>query len=134
MTSEKKRETMRNYYQTHKHIWVNYRNKNLEKILEYSRRKNKERYKGNSVYEVARINAAVKKWRKKYPERDRAHKVVFTEIRAKRMYKLPCLVCGEKKVEAHHQDYLKPLEVMWLCKLHHGEMDRQRRKISQQLT
>lgn len=33
--------------------------------------------------------------------------------------KNPCEVCGETKVEAHHNDYSKPLEVQWLCKRHH---------------
>ena len=33
----------------------------------------------------------------------------------------PCEVCGEKLVEAHHDDYSKPLEVRWLCKKHHME-------------
>lgn len=27
--------------------------------------------------------------------------------------------CGETKVEAHHADYDKPLEVTWLCRKHH---------------
>ena len=30
-----------------------------------------------------------------------------------------CEVCGDEKVEAHHEDYTKPLDVRWLCKLHH---------------
>lgn len=39
--------------------------------------------------------------------------------------KLPCRDCGSEKSEAHHEDYDKPLEVIWLCrdchlKLHNG--------------
>lgn len=31
----------------------------------------------------------------------------------------PCQVCGIEKVDAHHEDYTKPLDVLWLCRLHH---------------
>ena len=34
----------------------------------------------------------------------------------------PCEVCGDTKVEKHHDDYSKPLEVRWLCKTHHREL------------
>lgn len=27
----------------------------------------------------------------------------------------PCLVCGKKQSQAHHEDYSKPLIVVWLC-------------------
>lgn len=30
-----------------------------------------------------------------------------------------CSVCGEVKVEAHHEDYSKPLDVIWYCRKHH---------------
>lgn len=35
--------------------------------------------------------------------------------------------CGETKVEAHHPDYSKPLEVIWACKRHHVKLDKMRR-------
>ena len=31
----------------------------------------------------------------------------------------PCEVCGDSKVEAHHDSYDAPLEVRWLCKRDH---------------
>lgn len=31
----------------------------------------------------------------------------------------PCEVCGNKKSEAHHDDYEHALEVRWLCFVHH---------------
>lgn len=32
----------------------------------------------------------------------------------------PCSICGSiKNVDAHHEDYSKPLEVVWLCRSHH---------------
>ena len=34
---------------------------------------------------------------------------------------LPCAVCNEPKVHAHHDDYSKRLDIIWLCALHHRE-------------
>lgn len=36
----------------------------------------------------------------------------------------PCEVCGSTDVQKHHDDYAKPLEVRWLCPVHHREADR----------
>jgi len=33
----------------------------------------------------------------------------------------PCEVCGESKVHAHHDDYSKPLNIRWLCLIHHRQ-------------
>lgn len=34
----------------------------------------------------------------------------------------PCLKCGSLKVEKHHPDYSKPLEVVWLCRPCHRRL------------
>jgi hypothetical protein len=32
----------------------------------------------------------------------------------------PCVICGTReKIEGYHEDYSKPLEVVWLCRGHH---------------
>ena len=40
-------------------------------------------------------------------------------IRRGKLAKQACRECGNPLVEAHHADYSKPLEVMWLCREHH---------------
>jgi len=36
-------------------------------------------------------------------------------VRDGRVKRLPCEFCGDEKVHAHHDDYSKPLDVIWLC-------------------
>ena len=49
-----------------------------------------------------------------------ARSKTFTAIKNGTIKVLPCLICGNK-AEAHHHDYSRPLDVMWLCKPHHRE-------------
>ncbi len=54
-------------------------------------------------------------------ERVRVGAMVQNALRTGRLKKYPCLVCGEKQVQAHHGSYDKPFLVMWLCQKHHAE-------------
>lgn len=56
------------------------------------------------------------------PEKVWAHNTLFTEIRAGRMERQPCEVCGDPRADAHHSDYSKPYDVRWLCRRHHVEV------------
>lgn len=61
-------------------------------------------------------------YRKKFPNKYRAHTMVSNAIRDGRLHKEPCAVCGlSSNVHAHHDDYLKPLNVRWLCAAHHKQ-------------
>ena len=62
------------------------------------------------------------------PRKYRAHYLVSNAIRDGRLVRRPCERCGNPKSEAHHDDYALPLAVQWLCKVHHREADRKRRK------
>jgi len=53
------------------------------------------------------------------PEKYRASYLTSNAVRDGRLIKQPCEVCGEKKAQAHHDDYSKPLDVRWLCRKHH---------------
>lgn len=37
-----------------------------------------------------------------------------------RLIKKPCAICGSSRSQAHHPDYSKPLDVVWLCAKHHA--------------
>ena len=54
-------------------------------------------------------------------ERVRVGAMVQNALQTGRLKKYPCLVCGEKQVQAHHRNYDKPFIVMWLCRKHHIE-------------
>jgi hypothetical protein len=58
-----------------------------------------------------------------------AVQLVGEEIRAGRLVRLPCVVCGEAKSQGHHEDYDKPLEVVWLCGEHHASRHKEINKI-----
>lgn len=58
-------------------------------------------------------------WRADNPLAYKAQTAVGNALRDGKLTKMPCEVCGERRVHAHHDDYARPLEVRWLCALHH---------------
>ncbi len=66
--------------------------------------------------------AATKELEAKYPDRMKARTTTSNAIRDGRLVRQPCEVCGiTDHIEAHHDDYSKPLDVRWLCRRHHNE-------------
>lgn len=64
----------------------------------------------------------------RHPLKHLARIAVNDAVRYGRLTKLPCFCCGNEKVEAHHPDYDRPLDVIWLCKKHHSEIHHARPK------
>jgi hypothetical protein len=85
------------------------REKNIGRIREYDkeRSKNKER--------VAAQTEQTRAWRAEDKRRAVAHSAVARAIRNGTLGRIPCVRCGNEKSVAHHEDYDKPLDVVWLC-------------------
>jgi hypothetical protein len=69
------------------------------------------------------------KWKTQNRDKYLAHKAVEGAIRRGHMTKAPCERCGHAiNVHAHHEDYGKPLDVVWLCppchRQRHAEIER----------
>jgi hypothetical protein len=79
-----------------------------------------------------RLAIGAKAWASRNPERRAAQVKVGNAIRNGKLIKSPCEVCGSLSTDAHHDDYSKPLDVRWLCKVHHAQHHRMLRKISQE--
>ena len=91
------------------------RNKNIEKIRAYDRERSKNPERIKSTTEIT------KAWRAEDKRRGRAHSAVSHAIRSGALVRQPCCRCGEPKSIAHHEDYDKPLEVVWLCQPCHKQ-------------
>ena len=76
-------------------------------------------YRKTKAYEDSHAKS-IKKYRKVHSEKYIAHTLLNNEIRAGRLTRLPCFICGEK-AQAHHPDYSMPLDVVWLCDKHHKQ-------------
>ena len=92
-----------------------HRSENIEKIRAYDRERGKHPERAKAA---AQISSA---WRKADKRRTRAHNAVTRAVRSGKLVRQPCERCGEIKSLAHHEDYDKPLEVMWLCQPCHKQ-------------
>jgi ribosomal protein S27AE len=99
---------------------LEHRLKNIEKVREYDKRRAKL---PDRVKLALRVN---QEWRVADRRRAQCHNAVARAIRNNELSPMPCVRCGELKSLAHHEDYNKPLDVMWLCqpchKQRHKEM------------
>lgn len=67
-------------------------------------------------------------WKNRFKEKPDEHKKYLTRmtlnnaVLSGKITRQFCEIDGCQKIgEAHHDDYNKPLDVKWLCKLHHEE-------------
>ena len=100
-----------------------------ERYRDYYERLNRERRSDPAFGEYERDYK--KAWRKRnaaklrqqdkdrYSAKTRAQQVVRNRIYRGSASRGLCAFCGSAPTDAHHQDYRKPLEVVWVCRTHH---------------
>lgn len=67
----------------------------------------------------------LRNWRTNNQEKNEAQRVLNYAVRKGEVIQQPCAICEyTKKVVGHHEDYSKPLDVIWLCPIHHSEIHR----------
>lgn len=87
-----------------------HREENIEKIRAYDRKRGSRQSR-----------ESLQKYRAENPAKYRATSMVSNAIRAGKLFREPCEICGREDTHAHHDDYAKPLNVRWLCPPHHFE-------------
>lgn len=85
-----------------------------------------EDHKNEEEFKVRRNQRSIKHY---YVHGDRAKARILVNkavLRGKLVRPTICSNCVENKpVEGHHNDYLKPLDVIWLCKVCHENLHHQ---------
>ena len=94
---------------------LNHRLKNLDKIREYDKQRSK---RPERIKLALRVN---QQWRSEDKRRSKCHNAVAKAIKNGDLIPIPCIRCGNEKSLAHHEDYDKPLDVMWLCQPCHKQ-------------
>jgi len=80
-----------------------------------------DRNRAKLPHRRAQIAKASKRWKEANPEGYRAHYTLTNAVRDGKIERQPCEICGEE-AHAHHPDYSKPLDVVWLCPTHHARL------------
>jgi len=83
----------------------------------YDRRRDKTPERRAKKYEYGRVS------REKYPEKYLAYSRVFEAVKRGTLVRTPCIHCRAEGVEAHHDDYSRPLDVKWVCGRCHREKE-----------
>jgi hypothetical protein len=88
---------------------LEHRLKNLYRIRKY------DRERGKNAERIKASTEITKAWRAEDKRRCAAHNAVARAIKSGSLVRNKCIRCSEPKTVAHHEDYDKPLDVMWLC-------------------
>jgi hypothetical protein len=90
-------------------------------LNERGRQRVKEQRRRSSGLVKCYGSKSAEEWARRNPEKIKAVRRLNNAVRDGKIFKQPCEVCGCSKVQAHHDDYSRPLDVRWLCAKHHAE-------------
>lgn len=96
-------ECSKEVYLKYKDRVVKWHKDNIEKVRFYKRKYSKTKRKLVSK------------------KQDKVREMVKLAIKKGLLIRGCCNICGKNKAQAHHENYNKPFEIMWLCSKHHRE-------------
>lgn len=93
-------------------------------------------WKGGITYDYrAWLREWSRKYRKAHPKQQRARDAVKVAVASGRLVPGSCEDCGSTNdIQAHHDDYEKPLSVAWLCRTCHNKRHGKCKNMSPTLT
>lgn len=111
-----------------------HRDENIERIREYDRERSKreesvlarKKYSKTERGKLAHYKGN-KEYRIRFPIKYAAHVLIGNAVKYGFLKKdTNCSVClSTEKIEAHHDDYSKPMEIRWLCEKCHKKWHRE---------
>lgn len=117
-----------------------HREQNIDRIREYDKARNNQPHRVEARKEYTKTEAgkqakkrAMDAYHKRYPMKYATHVITGNAIRdGKLIQASECSVCkSTEKIEGHHDDYTKPLDVRWLCESCHKKWHRHNKPIYQ---
>ena len=78
------------------------------------------KYLATEKGKAARQRAQVT-YRQKHKKKAQAHGIVAYALKRGTLIRQMCHICGSEESQAHHPDYDRPLDVVWLCQSHHKQ-------------
>jgi transposase-like protein len=117
-----------------------HREQNIDRIREYDKARSNQPHRVEARKEYTKTEAgkqakkrAMDAYHKRYPMKYATHVIAGNAIRdGKLIQASECSVCkSTEKIEGHHDDYTKPLDVRWLCESCHKKWHRHNKPIYQ---
>lgn len=101
-----------------------YRSYDRMRYREDDKRKEGVRKGSNSPASIAAKERYKERTRELSPEKNKARNAVANGLRDGKLKRgETCFFCSEtEKLQAHHSDYSRPLDVYWLCPRCHGKL------------
>jgi hypothetical protein len=107
---------------------------NRQENADYYRAYDRKRYRDNPERKenakrcaatpsgVASRKRSIERMKASNPEKYYARNVIKAALRNGKIQRKPCFFCAsDKNLQAHHEDYDHPLDVVWLCASCHGK-------------
>ena len=114
-----------------------HRKANVERIREYDRARSKlphrragDKARSKALHRIKANTERTKIYRKTFPLRYKAHSIINHALKSGKLIRPSiCEACEQElRLNGHHDDYTKPLEVKWLCSPCHSELHQDLKK------